>query len=111
MTDRELLELAAKAAGHKLSSADDHDEIISNYDYHLGLWVKYKWGWDWFNPHIDAGANRRLQVFLKLGLVPIEDGGWACIRWNHDDQVTLAVDADPNLAVVRAAAAIGKDMP
>ena len=96
-TDRELLELAAKAAGYE-------------YAKHGGYIVVDGIPGNW-NPLTDDGDNRRLQVALKVGLVPIEDGGWACITWDHDDQVTLAADLDPNRAVVRAAAAIGKAMP
>ena len=44
MTDRELLELAARAAGYGIPSPDDHDEIGRQYEHHLGLWVKRTWG-------------------------------------------------------------------
>ena len=41
MTEKELLELAAKAAGYGLPNADDNDEIGRQYECHLGLWVNY----------------------------------------------------------------------
>lgn len=101
MTDRELLELAAKAAGR----------TVEGFSPQKGLLVSLRDGVSaWWNPLTTDGDNRRLQVALKVGLVPIEDGGWACITWDHDDQVTLAADLDPNRAVVRAAAEIGKAM-
>lgn len=68
MTDRELLELAARAAGYGLPSADDHDEIGRQYDDHLGLWVKHPWGWGWFRPHIDDAQSLRLAVKLRLDI-------------------------------------------
>lgn len=109
-TDRELLELAAQAFWG--SEIDDvcsirwleEDQAIGythgdNQD-HNGIDREFVW-----NPLTDDGDSRRLQVNLALGLVPIEDGGWACITWDHDDQVTLAADLCPRRAVVRAAAA------
>lgn len=69
MEDREMLELAAKAAGYGLPNADDHDEIDRQYEYHLGLWVKYPWGWGWFRPHIDDGHALRLAAVLRLHIL------------------------------------------
>lgn len=111
MTDRELLELAAKAAGIRIDKSETNGGGVGND----GFCVTGDAMLDWhnnirWNPLTTDGDNRRLQVALKVGLVPIEDGGWACITWDHDDQVTLAADLDPNRAVVRAAAEIGKAM-
>lgn len=90
MTDRELLEAAAKAAGVPVSQIA------------VGSWCGC--GWD---PLTDDGDNRRLQVKLNLGLVPQEEGDWVCITYDSEgDEVSLAVDADPNRAIVRAAAAM-----
>lgn len=101
--DRELLDLAAKAAGLDLT----WKEGTCKGGHFEGAFVN---GVSWA-PLTDDGDNRRLQVKLCLGLVPIEDGGWACITWDHDEQVTLAAALDPNRAIVRAAAEIGRATP
>ncbi|WP_419342745.1 hypothetical protein ACM1PE_06740 [Achromobacter sp. PD1] len=95
-SDRELLELAAKAAGMKLDFTAG-GKIVWDVtgDIHR-IW----------NPLTDDGDNRRLQVKLRLGLVPLEGGGWDCIAWDYDGEVSLATDFDPNRAIVRAAADI-----
>lgn len=104
-TDRELLELAAKAAGLRIHGPRQAErDALQCAD--VGLWIVNET--TCWNPLTDDGDNRRLQVKLCLGLVPIEDGGWACITWDHDEQVTLAAEFDPNRAVVRAAAEIGR---
>lgn len=121
MTDRELLELAAKAAGYGIPSADDHDEIGRQHEYHLGLWVKHPWGWGWFRPHIDDGQSLRLAVKLRLSIIQEEefvlgeylqtvevmseereDGSRICIMQSFDDDPMTAT----RRAIVRAAAQI-----
>jgi len=94
-TDRELLELAAKAAA--IDANWGHGSCSDRLFFVTGT--------EW-NPLTDDGDNRRLQVKLRLGLVPLEGGGWDCIAWDHDGEVTLATDFDPNRAIVRAAADI-----
>ena len=107
MEDRELLELAAKASG------------IPDLKYWGAPCIPAAWIYDYqdaytyktWRPLTDDGENRRLQVKLCLGLVPLEGGGWDCITFTDDgDGVTLATDMDPNRAVLLAAAAIGKEM-
>ena len=119
MTDRELLELAARAAGYGIPSPDDHDEIGRQYEHHLGLWVKRTCGWGWFRPHIDDGDALRLAVKLYLS-VEI----WAGSS-RHKQGVTIAEhdnasaefphNSDPyaatRRAIVLAAAEIGKAVP
>ncbi|WP_241065466.1 hypothetical protein [Achromobacter insuavis] len=109
MNDRELLELAAKATGievwpdidfqaHTLftppAKADPDGKVT---------------GIEW-NPLAENGDNRRLQVRLRLGLVPLEGGGWDCYSYTDAGETMLATDMDPNRAVVLAAATIGKEM-
>ena len=120
--DKNLLELAARAAGYVLPSADDHDEIGRQYEYHLGLWVKFQWGWDWFRPHIDDGDALRLAVQQGLEICRGHDAirgefcevfyrprkyarQKSCIEYHkdHPDQV-----AATRRAITRAAAEIGK---
>lgn len=94
MTDKELLEMAAKAAGIK-------DEM---------------WLWDWWNPLTDDGDALRLAV--KLGLTVCVSFKYG-LTWADKDDKRHALakanhDGDPyaatRRAVVRAAAEIGKAM-
>ena len=91
MTDRELLELAAKAAGIEGVISVDHKFI----------WTKN--ATERWNPLQDDGDALRLAVKLYL---------WEPIRLAHRD-ITDAVDfyAATRRAIVRAAAEIGKAMP
>ncbi|MGE8627673.1 hypothetical protein [Achromobacter denitrificans] len=98
-TDRELLELAAKAVGYRkfqYCETSGSWQAIYVDDDGVGFWM----------PLTDDGDNRRLQIKLRLGLVPLDGGGWDCITWDHDEEITLATDIDPNRAIVRAAAEI-----
>ena len=93
MTDKELLELAAKAAGYLLE--DDDDEGLS-----WVVWDENNNPTDW-NPLTDDGDALRLAV--KLGInVPT--------RWEHEkmERCGLDVYAATRRAIVRAAAEIGK---
>lgn len=99
--DRELIELAAKAV-----ALPECGWMADTFTY-----VKDNTFTSW-EPLTDDGDNRRLQVKLNVGLVPLEGGGWDCIRYDADgEEFTLASDFDPNRCVVRAAAAIGEQMP
>ena len=96
MTDRELLEAAAKAAGLTL----DRSFEGRAFDV-LGNAVL-----DWFNgttwnPIADDGDALRLAVKLELDLTKLQAG----ISWDDEDRY-----AATRRAIVRAAAAIGKDM-
>ena len=111
MSDRELLELAAKAAGIKGE--------LTEY----GVWPKGDspvW-----NPLRYDGDALRLAVKLGMNVLftfedveviadqhAKEDGGemvapWACESWTLKQQDPLAA---PRLAIVRAAAEIGRAM-
>lgn len=62
MNDRELLELAAKAAGYTPERFDDED----------GIWLNDcnpDYGYDWWNPLTDDGDAFRLAVKLKMQVV------------------------------------------
>ena len=100
MNDRELLELAARAAGHAI------DRIDAMHDPE---------DWACWNPLEDDGDALRLAI--KLGLMIVvwreekmsyagnED--WEGIFEKHQDSPAVAT----RLAIVRAAAAIGRRMP
>ena len=95
MTDRELLELAAKAAGMTIVSRCD--------DGRCGVEGLGKW----WNPLTDDGDALRLAVRLELFHRFDMDQPLATIHFD-------ATDPDPyaatRCAIVRAAAEIGKDM-
>lgn len=114
MTDRELLELAAKAAGVKAKSKRD------------GAIRYFSHGVEW-NPANDDGDSRRLQVALSIDLrfgvssnfgpyvharTEVDRGGvidfHECYQW-----VSLHPDANAAVrrAVLEVAAAIGQSMP
>jgi hypothetical protein len=106
MNDRELLELAAKAAG-----IDVWTDIDGNYYCYAGETVEVPW-----NPLTDDGDALRLAV--KLGLL-ID----VSLRMNESEaggnnaayQCELHKNSDPyaatRRAIVRAAAEIGKEQP
>ena len=98
MTDRELLELAAKAAGMKPGSWFDglNDEGRETGDY--------------WNPLTDDGDALRLAAALEIDIAfnGSPDIVWADDNWSEpgcDDRA-----AATRRAIVRAAAAIGESM-
>jgi len=105
MTDRELLELAAKAAGLKVRP------------YCGGLVHVGEDGLDagWWNPLTDDGDALRLAVKLSLGVMSAKHTGQTCV-WEYcmgrDHEQHVSHDGDPyaatRRAIVRAAAEIGR---
>ncbi len=103
MEDKELLELAAKAAGL-------HVKVASN----SGMGLKVHGNCNWWNPLTDDGDALRLAV--KMGIYvhcragsmvtsAIGDGDeWVIENWSNDP--TSAT----RRAITRAAAQIGKEM-
>lgn len=103
MSDRELLELAAKAAGVVINKARTAERDEAGYG-HLGLWTTTTTNW---NPLTDDGDALRLAVRLEMD-----------IFFNDGDTDVLGVSeggGDPfkrtRRAIVRAAAEIGRGMP
>ncbi|QDX22559.1 hypothetical protein FP568_15720 [Pandoraea pnomenusa] len=132
MTDRELLELAAKAAG--LTSLTEWSEKIRDHDSpHYGMPALHEAGiggqcFSW-NPLLDDGDALRLAVKLQLTVANehLSAGVAYCIRSKSDngiaedtfpevrsgnDESELIPDdyAATRRAIVRAAAEIGKGM-
>ena len=104
MTDRELLELAAKAAGIEYAHIDGYGAIL--YSEHPRYW----------NPITDDGDALRLAVKLKI---PIQFPDWTDMTrtWGSKDCLDVfdePHDKDPlaatRRAVVCAAAEIGRNM-
>lgn len=99
MTDRELLEMAAKAAGIERLSFDR---------------VRRDWPW---NPLDDDGDALRLAVKLRLIVAwdRWNNNDYACIRHRDlDEEIGLQIDQHPEKtarrAIVMAAAEIGRAM-
>jgi ABC-type transporter lipoprotein component MlaA len=113
MTDKELLELAAKAAGIT------DGRWMGDGNYFVG---SYECGRDW-NPLTDDGDALRLLVSCRLETTWLSQWGRRSISairtrdihgdWNHID-VDYTDSLDPyaatRRAIVRAAAEIGKGM-
>ena len=102
MTDKELLELAAKAAGIELRIYDGMD-VEPGTDLVV---VDAKTGFKW-NPLTDDGDALRLAVKSGLGIRFYLNGVGAGEEYemNHDDPY-----AATRRTIVRAAAAIGRGM-
>lgn len=105
MTDRELLELAAKAAGYQMNivRSQEKDGTVTFYMEPSNLY---------WNPLIDDGDALRLAVKLRLE-VAIHETETGVINGNliggiekHNDDPYAAT----RRAIVRAAAEIGKSL-
>lgn len=103
MTDRELLELAAKAAGYNVQwclNGVEGDEIE--------CFVFIETGERW-TPYDDDGDDLRLEVKLKLTAAwEPNRGGWSLGGIVNDEFKWLAFDEDRKRATIRAAAEIGR---
>lgn len=99
MTDRELLELAAKAAGIE-------GRFIGGFD-HLGLCISELGNpiKVWWNPLTDDGDALRLAV--KLGMMEVAE---VLSYWLKQDFRSGDPYAATRRAIVRAAAEIRKEM-
>jgi hypothetical protein len=111
MTDRELLELAAKAAGKKVHTHNQADRDACGAG-DVGLWISE--GQTCWNPLTDDGDALRLAVKLRLTLNCSYDEVALCgqeftqkeafIEYNKED-----ANAATRRAIVRAAAELGKE--
>lgn len=108
MTDRELLELAAKAAGLKVNTRKQAERVARGNGA-VGLWTAEKTCW---NPLTDDGDAFQLVVELRLFVDVTAEasgaGGQGC-KWCselHGDDPYAAT----RRAIVRAAAEIGRAM-
>lgn len=107
MTDKELLELAAKAHGGLVYIKDMNSWIFEDDDGNRGAW---------WNPLTDDGDALRLAVKLNLSMDLFEDNIFVGYTPNCNDceQLQEESDSDPyaatRRAIVRAAAEIGREM-
>ena len=113
-TDRELLELAAKAAGVEYFIRD------SGYKWEIrtgtpadGYYKQEDDSCEW-NPLTDDGDALRLAVKLELD-IGINRPNAVCIDLDKDNWIVEYKNSDPyaatRRAIVRAAAEIGKEQP
>ncbi len=97
MTDREMLKLAAKAAGLTIM----WNEPFKRYERFV--LEKYAGAWD---PLTDDGDAFRLAVRMRM-LVDMEDRSVNGLYFEYEEDRNAAV----RRAIVRAAAEIGRAMP
>ncbi|HFX1391507.1 TPA: hypothetical protein ACRNLD_002349 [Pseudomonas aeruginosa] len=100
MNDRELLELAARAAGYQFS-----------YPYHsisIPLILAETGRWRQWDPRHDDGDALRLAVLLNLEIHSPKSNPTVMFRTAEND--VFYQDTCIRLAILRAAAEIGKSM-
>ncbi len=109
MTDRELLEKAAKAAGMDLDYSIRPD---GKAFYHSGRNSLALLGGEWFSPMNDDGDALRLAVKLRIRCEPIDgygvaySGGRCAEMFTERHGLGLDECAAQRRAIVRAAAAM-----
>lgn len=108
MTDRELLELAAKAAGYEFCRSINEPHVIRRND-RGGLAKIIPW-----NPLTDDGDALRLAVRLSIKVEPL--GFCACRVETRDGYARTeagyeSTEAATRRAIVRAAAEMAKEKP
>ena len=108
MTDREMLELAAKAAGYTVNARMQAERDALGFG-DAGLWIdSVSTCW---SPRDDDGAALRLAVKLRMMVsvfgadVRVDHGG----KFFHEDG-RPSIYAATRRAIVRAAAEIGRAM-
>lgn len=113
-TDRELLELAAKAAGYQV---DSRALFRTWREYGKLALLNPSGGHTLFDPLTDDGDALRLAVKLQLRVIPPEDEfglDRASVRINGRSELVDSYDSDPyaatRRAIVLAAAEIGRAM-
>jgi hypothetical protein len=122
MTDRELLELAAKAAGIDVVGYADRLLVLPEYDGSLIRRHENGGDVEW-NPLADDGDALRLYTRLPFHELYVSEIG-ATLSWRrgdgsghgykcdeYADEHAGDINAATRRAIVRAAAAIGKAMP
>lgn len=100
-TDKELLELAAKAAGYNIKA---HEDGTLYSDYRCSGY------WGVFNPLSDDGDALRLAVGLSIDFYVDEEktGAWVSNSICLTEDLGGDAYAATRRAIVRAAAAIGE---
>ena len=116
MTDRELLEMAAKAAGIPIDRSETNGGGVGNDGFGLTGDLMLDWHNDirW-NPLRDDGDALRLAVKLRIDIEWDEQTAGRTVeayqRGEESCFCATEAEADYRRAIVRAAAAIGEAMP
>ncbi|WP_288080655.1 hypothetical protein [Pseudomonas sp.] len=110
MTDRELLELAAKAAGYRLEFLPDHDGNIR-----IHAWINEAYCIEW-SPLTDDGDALRLARCIGLVVDTYRERAMSGRSFNLGSREWIYGDGDGGAdpvcdSIVRAAAEIGRAMP
>ena len=122
MTDRELLELAAKAIGCAGAKFEDGEWLELRYGYKIAMWHDDLD--DYWNP-LESNADAfALAVKLNLHIgIDCESAGVVCVEWDFDQGGFALQSVEENApvggddyaatrrAITRAAAEIGRRMP
>lgn len=111
-TDRELLEMAAKAAGYKVHFALMEQRAIASPDA-VALALSEP-GNTWWNPLDDDGDALRLAVKLRLDVKQWNSLAIAANSWDkhaEENTSTQCPYAATRRAIVRVAAKLGEAMP
>lgn len=113
MTDRELLELAAKAAGYVVRWYDD--TLTHGPTFGIEVEPGNPCGFEPWNPLTDDGDALRLAVKLEMQLRLRHRENEVSVYGAPDGRVDEGACSDPcaatRRAIVRAAAEIGRVMP
>lgn len=119
MTDRELLEKAAKAAGYADATWRDMEGWGEDrYGFSSAMWsetVFNEGGSGYWNPLADDAQALRLAVKLGIGILYSDFMGEAEARFNRGANCLNQYGPDDpcaatRRAIVRAAAALGEDL-
>lgn len=119
MTDRELLEMAAKAAGLGGKWAD-FPGMDLRVGYRAGLYIEDDQDGYYWNPIEDDGDAFRLLVMLRMNVdvldnAPGDSTAWVCTQDYPEASSVEGLNGDDfaatRRAIVRAAAQLGKTMP
>jgi len=116
-TDRELLELAAKAAEMTSWRWNEYSSCLCHYNEKMSTWYYDDYGdrIEW-NPLADDGDAFRLAVTLQIILGKYDEyanaagiaySGVDVVVWNHEEKDPYAAT---RRAIVRAAAEIGASL-
>ena len=116
-TDRELLELAAKAIGLEIKPTEVKNVTAQEDDRFIGYLTKpEQWPRGWFDPLTDDGDALRLAVDLRMSISyglrentvyvgTAETAPWREVALSEQD-----IPAATRRAIVRAAAEVGRAM-
>lgn len=99
-SDRELLELAARAAGVKLHPMEiiTHEREVEFVGF---MTDPAQWPRGWWNPLTDSGDALRLAVKLRLGVIAWDDSVSATIG-KSNREISVLIGTDPVAAACRA---------